>query len=332
MWYESTGDRGRVFEWDLPGSGSGVLMLARERGVAAAPGPPSADWELGAVRVLVRRFGGEPGLGLEAGRRCAVRVGGPWGLAALSSSTLRQVIDLAVRYADPGSGLGRLTFREDEREAALVFDDLSVPGDLRPFLAERAFAEIQGIGARLFAAGLPVRRVTFRHGMPAHTRRHRAVFGVEPHFRAAEDALVFAAASLDRRLPRPTKGARDSAARLCRDLLDDRSILTGVAAEVREVLIRDPGVIPDLTEVAAALYMSPRTLSRKLSMEGTTFRVLVDEVRQALSEQLLGHTRMTTEQVASRLGYAESASFIRAFRRWNGCPPRDFRSRAGVRA
>ncbi|MEV0027655.1 helix-turn-helix domain-containing protein [Nocardia sp. NPDC050793] len=44
---------------------------------------------------------------------------------------------------------------------------------------------------------------------------------------------------------------------------------------------------------------------------------------------MLGRTRMTIEQIATRFGYTESASFIRAFRRWGGCPPREFRSRGG---
>uniref|UniRef100_UPI002454AE20 helix-turn-helix domain-containing protein n=1 Tax=Nocardia abscessus TaxID=120957 RepID=UPI002454AE20 len=88
-----------------------------------------------------------------------------------------------------------------------------------------------------------------------------------------------------------------------------------------------PGEIPDQATVAVGLYMSSRTLSRRLHEEGTSFRALLDEVRQTMSEVLLAHTDMTTEQVAARLGYAEAASFIRAFRRWQGCPPQTFRSR-----
>ncbi|MGV9818549.1 helix-turn-helix domain-containing protein [Nocardia xishanensis] len=86
------------------------------------------------------------------------------------------------------------------------------------------------------------------------------------------------------------------------------------------------------------MFPSARTMSRRLNAEGSSFRALVDEVRRARSEQLLGHTRMATEQIVTPLGYAESASFIRAFRRWNGCrghsfPRRTFRAiaRAGLR-
>ncbi|WP_280352927.1 helix-turn-helix domain-containing protein, partial [Nocardia abscessus] len=132
-----------------------------------------------------------------------------------------------------------------------------------------------------------------------------------------------------RALPRPraSDAARQNGGQLAPDQLAGRRARTGVGASVRDRLVRTPGEIPDQTTVAVGLYMSSRTLSRRLHEEGTSFRALLDEVRQTMSEVLLAHTDMTTEQVAARLGYAEAASFIRAFRRWQGCPPQTFRSR-----
>lgn len=102
---------------------------------------------------------------------------------------------------------------------------------------------------------------------------------------------------------------------------------TGVTEAVRNLLVRNPGTIPDQIGVAGELFVSPRTLSRRLNEEGTSFRALLDEVRRTRAEELLTHTDMTTEQVAAHLGYAEAASFIRAFRRWKDCPPQEFRAR-----
>jgi len=61
--------------------------------------------------------------------------------------------------------------------------------------------------------------------------------------------------------------------------------------------------------------------------KGTTFRLLVDEVRSALAEEMLSH-RMSVAEVAERLGYAEVASFSHAFKRWKGSPPGVYRARA----
>jgi AraC-like DNA-binding protein len=66
--------------------------------------------------------------------------------------------------------------------------------------------------------------------------------------------------------------------------------------------------------VAAALGMASRSLHRHLAPGGTTFGLLIDEVRSALAEEMLAH-RMSVAEVAERLGYAESASFSHAFKR-----------------
>src|SRR3546814_4667043 len=73
------------------------------------------------------------------------------------------------------------------------------------------------------------------------------------------------------------------------------------------------------------LLMTARTLRRRLLDEGTTYAELRDEVRQTLAEEFLSGPRMSIEQIAARLGYAEATSFINAFRRWSGDTPHAFR-------
>jgi AraC-like DNA-binding protein len=89
-----------------------------------------------------------------------------------------------------------------------------------------------------------------------------------------------------------------------------------------------------MDSVARQLVMSPRTLRRRLEAEGTSYRALVDEVRQALAEEMLATGALTVEDVAIRLGYAEASSFIYAFKRWKGTTPaayaRGDRGRTGI--
>ncbi|MEV6135284.1 AraC family transcriptional regulator [Nocardia sp. NPDC051990] len=335
-----------MFDWDLLRNTSSVhvlMQLAQQRGmspeaclegtklVPAAINDPdaavTADQEVRVVRNLLMRFGAEPGLGVEAGNRYHLSLYGPWGLALLSSRTVREVIEVSLRYVDSAFVCGRLTFEEGPEQSRLVFDDSEIPADVRAFLTERNITGIQTIGRERFSAGVPATRISFRHRAPADTSRYRDVFGVEPEFDTAVNELAFDSTYLDVALPQANEWARGTCEQLCRDLLTARRARSGVAGSVRDLLVRNPGEIPDQIAIAAALFMSPRTLSRRLRDEGTSFRGLLDEVRQMMSEELLSHTDMTTEQVAARLGYAEAASFIRAFRRWQGCPPQEFRAR-----
>ncbi|QIS14090.1 AraC family transcriptional regulator [Nocardia arthritidis] len=333
-----------MFDWDLVRNTSSVhvmAQLAAERGMSATElfagtsltpelvrdgdAVVTARQEVAVIRNLLRRFGDEPGLGAEAGRRYHIALYGPWGLALLSSGTVRQVIEVALGYLDLAFVFGHLRFEEGPQQSKLVFDGAEVPLDVRPFLAERITSGIQTIGRELFAAGVPAERVTYRHSAPAEVVRYREIFGVEPDFDADEDAIAFASAYLDFPLPQADEWTRTTCEQLCHDMLERRRARQGTAGAVRDVLARNPAALPDQAAVAAELFISPRTLARRLSEEGTSFRALVDEVRQLLAEELLAHTDMTSEQVALRLGYADGASFIRAFRRWNGCPPQEFR-------
>ncbi|MFG1793538.1 AraC family transcriptional regulator [Nocardia sp. NPDC049149] len=332
-----------MFDRDLRRTTSGVrvlIALADDRGMPAldclsgttlSPEDEhcTTHQELRVVRNLVERFGNEPGLGLEAGHRLELPRSGPWGLALLSSRTLRDLIDAMVRYLDRTLVAGRLTVEETSGELRLRFDDTETPPPLRVFLTERTLAGIPAVGRELYGAALSTARTEFRHSAPADLRRHRENFGADLAFDTPANAVVFDSRRLDRPLPPLDERARFTCTRFCRELLERHRPRTGVAGGVRELLIRTPGDIPDQIAVANELFLSPRTLSRRLNEEQTSFRALLDEVRQLLSEQLLAHTDLTTEQVAARLGYAEAASFIRAFRRWKGCPPQEFRLRGG---
>ena len=81
----------------------------------------------------------------------------------------------------------------------------------------------------------------------------------------------------------------------------------------------------DVGEVAAALHMSGRTLQRRLEQEGTRFGEVLDRARLDRARRLLADPSVTLTDVAYRVGFADLATFSRAFRRWTGKPPGQWR-------
>jgi AraC-like DNA-binding protein len=81
-----------------------------------------------------------------------------------------------------------------------------------------------------------------------------------------------------------------------------------------------------LQEVARLFAIHPRTLNRRLHAEGTTFNALLSEIRYNVARQLLRDTHLQTADIALILGYAESASFNHAFRRWSATTATAWRS------
>jgi AraC-like DNA-binding protein len=78
---------------------------------------------------------------------------------------------------------------------------------------------------------------------------------------------------------------------------------------------------PTLAEAAPLLGLSQRSLQRRLRDSGTTFEQELDQVRREVADALLAQSQVSLAQVAARLGFAEQASFTRAFRRWTGTTP-----------
>lgn len=84
--------------------------------------------------------------------------------------------------------------------------------------------------------------------------------------------------------------------------------------------------VPSQSEVARHFGMSERTLQRRLKEEGCVLQSLFEETRRQLAELYLGEPRLALYEVAMLLGYSEPSAFFRAFRRWTGRTPEQFRA------
>lgn len=284
----------------------------------------SAAQELQLVRNLVGHLGSGPGPGVLVGQRYHLTSYGIWGFGLVSSPSLRSAVELGITYLDLTFAFARIWLEESDGEARLRLDGSHLPEDVRVFLLERDAAAIATLQRELFDMPLPQRRVTFRHGAPADLAPYQQCFTVMPIFDAPLDMAAFDAALLDLPLPQANSHTRRLCEMQCRELLARRRARAGVAGQVREQLLADPTHMPGMEQVAAALHISSRTLRRQLAEQDTSFRALVDEVRQALAEEMLRAGGFGTEEIAARLGYAEVASFIHAFRRWAGVTPGAF--------
>jgi AraC-like DNA-binding protein len=107
----------------------------------------------------------------------------------------------------------------------------------------------------------------------------------------------------------------------CRTLIERRRATIGISGLVREQLVRAPQIWPSMETIAAALAMSTRTLGRRLTEEGTSFREIEASARRERAETLLRQPTCTIEQISDALGYATCSAFVRAFKRWHHVPP-----------
>jgi AraC-like DNA-binding protein len=96
---------------------------------------------------------------------------------------------------------------------------------------------------------------------------------------------------------------------------------------VRRLLASDDA---SLESIASQLELSPRTLRRRLAAEGVSFSTLVEQSRRDEALRLLRSSRLSVEDVARQLGYTNASTFVRAFHRWTGQTPKQYRRASGT--
>ncbi|MFZ3184224.1 MAG: AraC family transcriptional regulator [Pseudomonas sp.] len=314
-------DQGLSVERCLAGTGLSLQQLAEPGGEI------DAAQELALIGNLVAALGAQPGIGLKAGQRYHLSTYGIWGFAMLSSPTFRSAASLGLRYLDLTYAFYGMRLEEHGAEVHLVFEDRGIPAELRAFILERDSAGMLGIQRDLLGQHLPLSRVDLSLPRPADCSWYTDSYGIEPRFAQAENRFVLRQELLDQPLPGANPQVAQHCEEQCHALLTKRRERSGLAGQIRARLLGSPGRLPGMQEVAQQFNLSSRTLRRRLLDEGSSFRQLLEEVRQTLAEELLAIGGLTLEEIAERLGYAEVSNFIHAFKRWKGLPPHQYRQR-----
>jgi AraC-like DNA-binding protein len=107
---------------------------------------------------------------------------------------------------------------------------------------------------------------------------------------------------------------------------------TGLAAQIRRRLRTAARTRwPDFDAFAQTLHMTPSTLRRRLEDEGQSFQAIKDQLRRDMAIDYLCHTSKSVMEISTELGFAEASAFHRAFKKWTGASPGEYRQRMHVR-
>jgi AraC-like DNA-binding protein len=174
--------------------------------------------------------------------------------------------------------------------------------------------------------------VSFRHPVPEYVNDYQRIFQAPIEFNATENNLILNKDSLtlslenqdDRLYQLLTKYADSSMSHLpVNPALSHR-----VVDELKQAL-QDGEITAQ--SIAKKLHISPRTLHRRLNEENTCFVKLRDQLRCDLSKTMLMNAELSQTDIAFLLGFSQPSAFNRAFKRWVGCTPQQFRHLSSVR-
>jgi AraC-like DNA-binding protein len=236
---------------------------------------------------------------------------------------------LTVEIDDGRSGDRYVVARE--RGRLWLLDRRPNPNDF-PELTESSFARMVCGVRRAFGENRFVRAVHVTHTAPAYRAEYDRIFRMPVVFGSDRNAFLLTDDGwLHQRPPSPSRailGILRAHAEAQLDALDRSKSTRGrVASALAHVLgTQDARIGP----IARALGVSRQTLFRRLKAEGTTFELVLDDLRRQLALRSVSARQGWVSETAYRLGYADPAAFSRAFKRWTGASPRAYAERSGT--
>ena len=303
-------------------AGTGLRDVMR-----AQPDERVAPAQWGRLVLNAIRLSGDPGIGFELGLQSRAPVHGFMGYAAMTAQDLRSSLELTTRYFRMRNRQYRIALDEDERGASLALQAVRRDPVLQHHLMfEFVLTGLAQTIPTLTGASWSGAELHFTWPEPAHYRHYRA--RLPPvRFGRASNALWVPAAALSLPLLMADELAhREALAQVEREYATVRYEEGNVAERVRAELVLTAEGYPSVDDLARRLLTSARSLRRRLQLADTSYRALLEEARFRDAKQLLSASDLEVQAIAARLRYTDQANFTRAFKRWAGMTPSEFRA------
>jgi AraC-like DNA-binding protein len=245
----------------------------------------------------------------------------------MHSATMRAGLDRFLRHTRLVSDHIHLQMQEDPATGQVwIGGRLGDEGIPRHTEIMLVYSCLQGI--RMATAGkFRLIRLDLKCGPGRKPEEFPALFGCPVYFGQPESSCLFDRTLLDLPLLHADpdlERANDVVAQKRMRQVQRQRTIEEVRSAVSERLT---DVTPSLDLIAQALGRSPRALRNELKDAGTNFSQLVSEVQQIVAKRMLANTSMPLEEIVSRVGFAERSAFYRAFKRWTGMTPLQYRQR-----
>jgi AraC-like DNA-binding protein len=221
----------------------------------------------------------------------------------------------------------------DGETAFIELHNRIAPPEARRFADETMLVMLHGLMCWLAGKRIALSRAEFAFPAPPHAREYQVMFSEHLGFNAPRTRIGFDACVLDA----PIIQTRDSLKAFLRNAPQSVFLkyknIDSWTARLKRRLKRNFGrniagtpEWPTLEQVAAEFHVAPSTIRRRLEAEGSTYQSLKDDLRRDAAIHHLCHSRLSITDIALQLGFQEPSAFHRAFKKWSGVQPGEYRS------
>jgi AraC-like DNA-binding protein len=246
--------------------------------------------------------------------------------AVVGCKNLAQALDRSLRFY--GLILDDIvcSLARGPEEVSIALRERKTGAAPRVFGQEVLLMLIHGVACWLVGRRIPIMRARFSYPEPTHSAEYRLMYCTDLGFNALETSIVFAADYLDLPIVQNERTVKEFLRTAPESILvkykNGSSLSARIRRRLRQLL---PGEVPDFETLAADLNMTTATMRRRLHEEGTSYQGIKDQLRRDLAIGYLSHSERSVMDIALELGFSERSAFHRAFRKWTGASPGEFR-------
>lgn len=269
----------------------------------------------------------DPKLGLHVGKNYNISANGDVAIPAMFCNTFIDFIKMMFRYIELTLSYFQYTLTVRDNLVSMKTKELIDLQDLRPFVTERELMSVYMMSTGALGVPLVLKEIRLAFPRPDYASYYQGLFHCPVTFNADQNRFSFDASYLYRPLPMANALARQTYENECRKAYNRLKEQGTLPDKIRHELLSQEEGIPSLEVVARRLNVSPRTLRRHLAAQGTSYKILVNDMRKEKAMDLLNRTNYPIEKIAAKLGYSDVPNFYHAFKNWTDTTPSSYRRR-----
>ncbi|MGC1508102.1 AraC family transcriptional regulator [Ketobacter sp. MCCC 1A13808] len=278
-------------------------------------------------RGAIRQTGRQE-IGLLMGHHSTLSGSGYVGLAAMTSATLQQALTVLTQFEHLNSQCYRGTsaLLSDEPKPVLSFYSIAPYNAYTCFVVDGVLTAWVKLIYLLTGRSDLVEHIQIEFDTPSYVDAYREAFSCPVRFGCERNALVLTSEALQTPVLESNAGLHQKLIRQCERQLNEIALADSYRNKVLKVLgTMLHGQTPSIDEVALKLGMPSWTLRRKLKEEDSAYQLLVDEMRRDVAMSYMRNTDLTFGEISYLLGFSTPGAFQRAFKRWSGQTPGEYR-------
>jgi len=274
------------------------------------------------------RLTGDDAFGLHVGEQTDAKMYGVLGYVTLNSQTFGEALNRLIRYQQIRTNAVRFSMDITGADVHLAYNYsiTNVSPQERRQESEEMMSTMLQVGRKITGVEWALHEIHFEHAPPEDVSEHARIFRAPVRFNQLLTKFVFDKSVLELPLAEADLTLGSLLERQAEELLA-KSPQHGVFVNQVRRLIREGLPVGEarIETVCRKLGSSTRTLQRKLREEGTSYQELFEETQRDLSVFYLRQPEIAIGEISYLLGFSQPSAFHRAFRRWTGLTPKEFR-------